>query len=101
MAVCNQFRIKNLPRSRYSREQVWDIIYSKAKVISKSEDSIRIRYRWGLNMAKEWEVFLEYKRDTFDIVMENNDRPWSTYGCVGCWGGREFLTKIEKEIRSI
>ena len=52
-------------------------------------------------MAKEWFVYLEPKGDTFDIVMENYDRPWSTYGCLGCWGGREFLTIIEKQLRSI
>ena len=36
MAVSNQFRIKDIPRSKFSNKQVFDIIRLNSQVISES-----------------------------------------------------------------
>jgi hypothetical protein len=59
---------------------------------------IRIKYRYGGNFAFEWDVFIERRKDTFEIVMENSEEPFTTFGYVGAFGGREFLKEIEYEL---
>ncbi len=59
MAIYNQFRIKSIPKDRFSEERLLDIIRKNCKVISESNKKIRVKYSYEHGLSTEWDIYIE------------------------------------------
>lgn len=94
MEVYNQYRIKDIPKKDISKRDLLRIVKESCTVVEDAGDLIRVKYRWGPSMAFEWNVSIEDKGTTNDLVIENLEDPWTRFGEDALWSGRRLAYKI-------
>ncbi len=98
MTVHNQFRIKSIPKQVISEGHLLNIVRDHCNVLDDFGNVLRVKYRYGANLADIWDVYVEDKGGVYDLVGENDTNPWTTFGAIAVFSGRKLLCKIERLI---
>lgn len=99
MVVYNQFRLKNISKSKYSETDIKNLIKKHSSVYEESNDKIIATFSYRLNDYVKWDVYIIAKENSYEILMENTEAPRTTVGAVAVFGGRNLLKKIEKQLQ--
>ena len=99
MEIYNQYRIKAIPKEEISKVDVLRIVRECCKVVEDSDELITVKYRYGANIAYQWDISVDDKGETNDLVIENLEDPFSRFGVEALWAGRKLAQKIQSWIK--
>ena len=95
LVPCEEIVKQDLPifRSLLAKE----LIKKYSCVYKESNDKMIIQLHFGMSL--KWDVYIITNEDSYEILMENTEKPLTRFGEYAQSIGRKVLTKIEKKLQ--